>query len=73
VVGDAGLLVDTKNEPALTIALARVLGAPDERAHMAKRGLARAQEFTAERTAGRVVDLLQATVGRGPTRSPRAG
>jgi hypothetical protein len=49
-----------------------VLGAPDERAHMAKRGLARAQEFTAERTAGRVVDLLQATVGRGPTRSTRA-
>jgi glycosyltransferase involved in cell wall biosynthesis len=73
VVGDAGVLVEANNERALTIALARLLGAPDERAQLAARGLARAREFTAERTAGRVVDLLQATVGLRPALSGRAG
>ena len=61
VVGDAGLLVDAEDEAALTAALARMLGAPGERAQFATRGLARAREFAVERTAGRVVDLLQAT------------
>jgi glycosyltransferase involved in cell wall biosynthesis len=73
VVGDAGLLVDANNERALTATLARVLGAPDERAQLAARSLARAREFAAERTAGRVVDLLQATVGMRPALSGRAG
>jgi glycosyltransferase involved in cell wall biosynthesis len=73
VVGDAGLLVDANNERALTATLARVLGAPDERAQLAARSLARAREFAAERTAGRVVDLLQATVGMRPALSRRAG
>jgi alpha-1,3-rhamnosyl/mannosyltransferase len=73
VVGDAGLLVDANNESALTATLARMLGAPDERAQLAARGLARAREFTAERTAGRVVDLLQATAGLSPALSGRAG
>ena len=73
VVGDAGVLVEANNESALTIALARMLGAPDERARLAARGLARAREFTVERTAGRVVDLLQATAGLRPALSGRAG
>jgi glycosyltransferase involved in cell wall biosynthesis len=73
VIGDAGILVDAENEGALTAALTRVLGDPDQRAQLATRGLLRAREFAAERTAGRVVDLLQATVGLHPARSGRAG
>ena len=48
-----------------------VLG--DVQAQLAARGLARAREFTVERTAGRVVDLLQATAGLRPALSGRAG
>jgi glycosyltransferase involved in cell wall biosynthesis len=73
VVAAAGLLVDPADERALATALARLLGAPEERAALARRGVARAGEFTAERTAGRVVDLLQATAGRQPAPSGRAG
>jgi glycosyltransferase involved in cell wall biosynthesis len=61
VVGDAGVLVDPEDERALAAALVRVLGSAGERADLARRGLARAAQFTAERTAGRVVDLLQTT------------
>jgi glycosyltransferase involved in cell wall biosynthesis len=73
VVGDAGLLVDAESQSALTTALLRVLDAPEERAQLAARGLRRACEFAAERTAGRVVDLLQATASLRPARSGRAG
>ena len=73
VVGDAGLLVDAESQSAFTTALLRVLDAPDERAQLAARGLLRAREFAAERTAGRVVDLLQATAGLRPALSARAG
>ena len=64
VVNDAGLLVDPEDERALAAALARVLGSEDERAALRRRGLARAAEFSAARTAGRVVDLLAATARR---------
>jgi glycosyltransferase involved in cell wall biosynthesis len=73
VVADAGLLVDPEDEGALTAALGRVLGSSSERAALARRGPARAAEYTAERTAGRVVDLLQATAGRPRALSRRAG
>jgi glycosyltransferase involved in cell wall biosynthesis len=70
VVGDAGVLVDPEDEPALTAALARVLDSAEERAALVARGVARAADFTVARTAGRVVDLLQATAG---VRAPLAG
>jgi len=73
VVGDAGLLVDAESQSALTTALLRVLDAPDERAQLAARGVLRAREFAATRTAGRVVDLLQTTAGLRPALSGRAG
>jgi glycosyltransferase involved in cell wall biosynthesis len=73
VVAEAGLLVDPEDERALAAALARVLGSPEERAAIARRGVARAAEFTAARTAGRVVDLLQATAGLRPALSGSAG
>jgi alpha-1,3-rhamnosyl/mannosyltransferase len=73
VVGDAGLLVDPEDTGALARALARVLDAPGERATLARRGLARAGAFAPARTAGRVVDLLQATAGLRPALSRSAG
>jgi glycosyltransferase involved in cell wall biosynthesis len=73
VVADAGVLVDPEDESALTAALARVLGSANARAALVQRGLARAAHFTAERTAGRVVDLLQATAARRPALSRSAG
>ena len=73
VVGDAGRLVDPEDEHALAAALAHVLLSADERAVLARRGLARAAGFTVERTAGRVVDLLQATAGARPALAGRAG
>ena len=73
VVGDAGLLVDAEDVRALSAALGRLLATPDARTELAARGLARAREFAAERTAGRVVDLLQATARVTPALSRRAG
>jgi glycosyltransferase involved in cell wall biosynthesis len=73
VVGDAGLLVDPEDERALAAALTRVLSGELDRETLARAGLARAREFTTERTAGRVVDLLQATAGAPRALSARAG
>jgi glycosyltransferase involved in cell wall biosynthesis len=73
LVGEAGLLVDPEDEPALTAVLARVLGSPQERATLAGRGVVRAADFTTARTAGRVVDLLEATAGRRSALSGRTG
>ena len=73
VVGDAGVLVEPEDTGALAAALARVLGSDDERAALRRRGLDRAGAFTAERTAGRVVDLLQAVADRRPLVTGRAG
>lgn len=46
VVGDAGLLVDPKDPQALQAAIERLLDAPQQRAELAQRGLARADQFT---------------------------
>jgi glycosyltransferase involved in cell wall biosynthesis len=73
VVADAGVLVDPEDESALAAALARVLGSAGERVSLVQRGLARAAHFTSERTAGRVVDLLQATAARRPALARSAG
>jgi len=73
VVADAGVLVDPEDESALAAALARVLGSADERVSLVQRGLARAAQFTGERTAGRVIDLLQATAARRPALARSAG
>ena len=72
VVGDAGLLVDPEDERALAGAIARVLGNQADRQTLRERGLVRAAAFSTEATAGRVLDLLQATVGARPALSTRA-
>jgi glycosyltransferase involved in cell wall biosynthesis len=73
VVGDAGVLVDPERTEALTAALTRVLSSESERAALRRRGFARAATFTAERTAGRVIDVLEAASGRQPALTGSAG
>jgi hypothetical protein len=65
--------VDPEDEGALAGALGRVLGSTLARHTLARQGLARAAHFTTARTAGRVVDLLQATAGIRPALSRSAG
>ncbi len=59
VVGDAAVLFDPGNVAALTEAMTAALLQPDRRERMRRQGLARAGEFTPERTVGRVVALLR--------------
>jgi len=51
VAGDAALLFDPHQEPSIAAALERLLGEPALREQLIARGLARAREFTWERTA----------------------
>ena len=46
VVGDAGVLVDPTDVPALADAIAGVIGSPEQGADLSRRGLARAAGFT---------------------------
>lgn len=63
VVGDAGLMVDPADAPALAEAIGRVLGDPDLRAELRERGLRQARRFdwrvTAERTLRAYEDALR--------------
>ncbi len=63
VVGDAAVLFDPENVSAIAEAMTRALSQSDMREHMRRQGLARAEAFTLELTAGRVVALLR-KVGR---------
>ena len=63
VVADAGLLVDAANEAAITDGVARVLCDTGLARDLRSRGLARAPLFSTERTAGRVLALLEAVSG----------
>ena len=59
-LGDAGLLADPGAPAALAEAIGRILGEPALAAELARRGVARAAEFTWERCAGRTVAAYQA-------------
>ena len=62
VVGDAGLLVDPTDIPALAAALSRLVAEPDLRAELRQRGLVRARAFSWERCARETLAaILQAT------------
>lgn len=63
VVGDAALLVDPEDEAAIAFALRRALEADDLRDRLTREGLARARQFSPDRTAGRVVALLRQVSG----------
>ncbi|HNT74060.1 MAG TPA: glycosyltransferase [Anaerolineae bacterium] len=51
VLGDAGLLVDPENAAECAQAFATLLSDPSRRARLSQRGLARAEQFTWQRTA----------------------
>ncbi len=59
VVSDAALLFDPEDVSAMAEAMTRALSQPDMRERMRGEGLARAEAFTPEQTAGRVVALLR--------------
>ena len=58
VVDKAAILVDPENVPAMTEAMAQVLSVGHLREALRRSGLARALEFSVDRTAGRVLALL---------------
>ena len=58
VVDKAAILVDPENVPAMTEAIAQVLSVSDLRETLRQSGLARAMEFSSDRTSGRVLALL---------------
>jgi glycosyltransferase involved in cell wall biosynthesis len=58
VVGDAGVLFDPVDIRAISSALERLLGNTALRQDLVRRGRARAQEFSRQRTSGRVLSLL---------------
>ncbi len=59
VVGDAGLMVSPDDPAALAHALHRLLTEADLRAEMRARGLARARQFTWQRTAEATAEVYQ--------------
>jgi glycosyltransferase involved in cell wall biosynthesis len=59
VVGDAGVTVTAGSQEALEMALRRVLGSSPLHADLAARGLARAAEFTWERTASGTLSVYR--------------
>ena len=59
VAGDAALLVDPTDEPALAAALDRALHDSDLRRHMVARGLERARQFTWDRVARNLLSVYR--------------
>ena len=63
VAGDAALLFDPRSEPAIAQALERLLGDPALARGLRERGLARAREFSWERTARLTLDSYARALG----------
>jgi len=63
VVGCAGLMVAPSDVVALAGAIARLIGDPELRAALAKRGLAKARQFSWEASARQVLGLYQTIAG----------
>ncbi len=59
VAGDAALLVDPRSESALADAIRRVLTEPEEASRLGKAAIARAAEFSWERTAQRTMEVYR--------------
>ncbi|HWQ11813.1 MAG TPA: glycosyltransferase family 1 protein [Roseiflexaceae bacterium] len=58
VAGDAALLVDPEDTPAIAAALTRLAAEPELRAELRRRGYARAAQFTWERCAEQTLAVL---------------
>jgi glycosyltransferase involved in cell wall biosynthesis len=63
VVGDAALLVDPMDPDGIADAIARILGDPALRADLVRRGHARAQAFSWERSAARTHQIYMDVLG----------
>jgi glycosyltransferase involved in cell wall biosynthesis len=64
VVGDAALLIDPYDPDSIADALARVFEDSSLRADLSARGLARAREFSWERSVRQVRDLYAQVLAR---------
>ena len=58
--GDAAALIDPYDEKAIAFALKRLLGATEERQQLRQRGLKRAAALSWQKTARKLLDLLEA-------------
>lgn len=68
VAGDAALMVNPQDVNAIAIAMQRVLENPALSSQMRQKGLARAQQFTWERTARETIAVYEQVLGRTTTR-----
>jgi len=59
VVGDAALMIDPYDPAAIADAMRRVLESPELREDLQRRGLARAREFSWERSVARVREIYE--------------
>ncbi len=64
VVGDAAVMVDPYDVPAMADGIERVLGDPDLQEELRRRGLERAAQFTWERAARQTVEVYRKVLGR---------
>ncbi len=65
VVGDAAILIDPMDPEAIASAMARVLGDPQLRADLSRRGLERVKAFSWDRSVARVRQVY-AEIARAP-------
>ena len=63
VAGDAALLFDPTDQPAVSDAVRRLVTEPQLRDDLAARGLARVKEFSWRRTAERTLESYRRAVG----------
>jgi len=63
VLGDAALLTDPADDDELAGALERVLSEPDTRNSLVARGLARAEQYTWDRTGDDLLALYRTVAG----------
>jgi glycosyltransferase involved in cell wall biosynthesis len=64
IAGDAGLVVDARDEAELARAIERILGDPGLAAELSARGLRRAASFSWDESARRLLRVLEETVSR---------
>jgi glycosyltransferase involved in cell wall biosynthesis len=57
IVGDAGIIVDAEDHDAIAISIASILTSEQHHAALRRRSLARANEFSWERTSRRITEI----------------
>jgi len=59
IIGDAGLFVNPQSEVEIASAIKKLLGSPNLRKKLAKRGLLRAQKYSWAKTAQKTLDVFE--------------